>query len=107
MVVFVKKMRLPLLAAAFVLAGTAAHAQPRAHLSRDLQQHLDAGDSTASTVIVSGTAGDVDGFVARHGLSVRRRLTSGAVLDVPAGKLSEIAGDAVLGALSSDGVIRG
>src|SRR5438067_7270905 len=102
-----KAMRLSLLAAALVLAGTSAHAQPRAHLSNDLQQHLDAGDRTATTVVVSGAAADVDGFAARHGLEVRRRLTSGAVLDVPAGRLQEVASDTALGPLSGDQVIHG
>src|SRR5205814_5668988 len=64
-------------------ATTTAHAQGRrAHLSNDLQRHLDAGDVTATTVIVNGTSEEVAAIAARHGLRVRRMLTSGASLDV-------------------------
>src|SRR5207244_8969903 len=44
---------------------------------------------------------------ARHGLRVRRTLTSGAVLDVPAGRLDEVAADADVPQLSGDHVMRG
>ena len=95
-------------AIAFVLvASTGAGAQPRAHLSTDLQHRLDAGDGSASTVIVSGTSAEVDAIAARHGLRVQRRLDGGAVLDVPAGRLTEVASDAGLTQLSSDHEIRG
>ena len=77
-------IRLLLLAAGLALAvHSEARAQSLAHLSKDLQQHLDAGDQDASAIIVSGSAGDVDAFAARHGLTIRRRLTSGAVLNDP------------------------
>src|SRR5471032_2862163 len=80
--------RLLLPVTAILLAGVSqagAQSSHRAHISNDLQQHIDAGDATGTTVIVSGTAAQVDAIAARHGLRVRRRLTSGAVLDVPAG----------------------
>ena len=79
----------------------------RAHLSDDLQQHLDAGDATATTVIVTGTPDQIAAIAARHGLGVRRLLTSGAVLEVPAGRLDELAADANVPQLSGDHVIRG
>src|SRR5712691_2995975 len=95
-------------AAIFFISVTVAAAQGRrAHLSDDLQQHLDAGDSTATTVIVSGTPAQVAAIAARHGLRVRRTLTSGAVLDVPAGRLDEVAADADVPQLSGDHVMRG
>src|SRR5438132_12328792 len=53
-----RRARAVVLAAAAILFVhvTVADAQGRrAHLSNDLQQHLDAGDATATTVIVSGT----------------------------------------------------
>ena len=99
-----------LCAAVTLLAGVAqaagAQSHP-AHLSDDLKHHIDSGDATASTVIVSGTAAQVNAIAARHGLRVLRRLTSGAVLDVPAGHLSELADDADVPQLSGDHVIRG
>jgi len=51
---------------------TAANGQGRAHLSNDLQRHLDAGDATATTVIVTGTSEQVAAIAARHGLRVAR-----------------------------------
>src|SRR5438094_503823 len=99
--------RLLLLAAAFLFASVTADAQgQRAHLSNDLQQHLDAGDATATTVIVTGTPDQIAAIAARHGLGVRRLLTSGAVFEVPAGRLDELAAGAHLVSvkvLGSDG----
>src|SRR2546421_10187286 len=95
-------------AAVLCTAVSGADAQgKRAHLSDDLQRHLDSGDATATTVIVSGTAEQVAGIAARHGLKVQRVLASGAVLDVPAGRLDEVASDADVPQLSGDHVMRG
>ena len=99
--------RLLLAAATFLFASVTADAQGRAHLSDDLQQHLDAGDATATTVIVTGTPDQIAAIAARHGLGVRRLLTSGAVLEVPAGRLDELAADADVPQLSGDHVIHG
>jgi hypothetical protein len=85
-------------------AGAQSH---RAHLSDDLTHHLNSGDATGSTVIVIGTAAQVDAIVARHGLRVHRRLASGAVLDVPPGRLSEVAADPDVPQLSGDHVMHG
>src|SRR5882762_1348377 len=79
----------------------------RAHLSSDLQQHLDAGDSTTTTVIVSGTSDEIAAVAARHGARVRRLLTSGAVLEIPAGRLEEVAADTDVPQLSGDHVMHG
>ena len=81
------RRRRPLLLPAAALLWRASHAdaQGRAHLSDDLQQHLDAGDATATTVIVTGTPDQIAAIAARHGLRVRRLLTSGAVLRCPPG----------------------
>src|ERR1041385_3949331 len=87
-------------------AGADAQAR-RAHLSNDLQRYLDSGDSTGTTVIVSGSAEQVAAIAARHGLRVRKPLTSGAVLDGPAGRLEEVAADADVPQLSADRVMRG
>src|SRR5258705_6147854 len=94
-------------AAVLFTAVSGADAQgKRAHLSDDLQRHLDAGDATPTTVIVSGTSDGVAAIAARHGLKVRRALTSGAVLDVPAGPLDQPGSDAELPHLSGDHVMR-
>ena len=66
----------------------AAQSRRRAHLSEDLQARLRAGDPTDTSVIVTGTQARVDAIAARHGLRIRKRLESGAVLDVPAGRLA-------------------
>src|SRR4051812_19407517 len=87
--------------------STAASAQGRAHLSNDLQRHLDAGDATATTVIVTGTREQVAAIAARHGLRVRRALTSGASLEVPAGKLDEVASDPDVPQISGDQATHG
>jgi len=98
----------PMAAALLFAAVSGADAQgKRAHLSDDLQRHLDAGDATATTVIVSGTSEQVAALAARHGLRVRRALTSGAVVDVPAGRLDELAADTNVPQLSGDHVMRG
>ena len=53
--------------AAVSLTLAAADAQAaRAHLSNDLQRHLDSGDTTGTTVIVSGSAERVAAIAARH-----------------------------------------
>ena len=80
----------------------AAQSRRRAHLSEDLQARLRAGDSTDTSVIVSGTQARIDAIAARHGLRIRKRLESGAVLDVPAGRLGEVTEDSDLDQLSSN-----
>src|SRR6185503_12389895 len=96
-------------AVAFLLVSvTSADAQGRrAHLSADLQKHLEAGDSGPSTVILSGTSDQISAIAARHSLRIRRLLTSGAVVDVPAGALDALAADADVPQLSGDHVTRG
>src|SRR5688572_33045629 len=55
----------------------------RARLSHDLAERLRSGDTRGASVIVTGSQERIDGIAARHGLQVRKRLASGAVLDVP------------------------
>src|SRR5262245_6920375 len=96
-------------AVAFLLVSvTSADARDhRAHLSADLQKHLDAGDSGPSTVILSGTSDQISLIAARHGLRIRRLLTGGAVVDVPAGALDALAADADVPPVSGDHVTQG
>src|SRR5690349_15890322 len=95
----------PVMIAALVLFSsvTIAGAQGRrAHLSQDLQRHLGSGDTTSSTVIVTGTSAQIAAIAERHGLRIRRQLASGAVLEIPAGQLDEVAADADVPQLSGD-----
>src|SRR5688500_311236 len=97
---YARRLRLvSLLAAAAVAACAAAAVGQRqdgraALLSTDLVQRLQAGGSDATTVILTGSQGLVDDVAARHGLLVKKRLRSGALLEVPAYKLEAVAADA-------------
>lgn len=82
-----------IVAAAPALAGQATSQGRTARVSDDLIGRIRSGDSSATTVIVTGTAAQIDSVAKRHGLRVRRRLESGAVLDVPAGKLAGVTRD--------------
>ena len=83
-----------------------ASAQRRARLSDDLAARLGAGDAAGTSVIVTGTAEQIDGVAARHGLRVRKRLQGGAVLEVPAGRLADLASDAGIDLLSGNSIVR-
>src|SRR5688572_20842137 len=108
---YARRLRLvSLLAAAALAAGApAADAQGqdgrRARLSTDLAQRLQAGDSDATAVILTGSQGLVDDVAARHGLLVRKRLRSGALLEVPAYKLEAVAADADVDHLSGNHIV--
>jgi serine protease AprX len=78
----------------------------RARLSHDLVARLRSGDTSDTSVIVTGSQARVDRLAARHGLRVSKRLESGAVLDVPAGKLAAVANDADVDQLSSNQQMR-
>lgn len=97
------------LLAACVVAMTPAEAVAqgrRARLSEDLVERLRNGDTTDTSVIVTGTQATVNALAARHGLRVRKRLQSGAVLDVPAGALALVADDPDAGSLSPNATLR-
>jgi serine protease AprX len=104
----VSRLTAHLLAAA--LAATALFAAPRpadaqarrARLSADLAQRIQAGDVEGTTVIFTGTQARVDELAARHGLRVRKRLKTGAVLDVPARRLEAVAADPAVDHLSGN-----
>src|SRR5213075_3040606 len=71
--------------AAFLVAPAApVGAAHRARLSADLADHLNAGSSSIS-VIVHGTKAEGDALASRYNLVVKRRMKSGAVLQVTAG----------------------
>src|SRR5436190_4377301 len=90
----------------FVHDDAAAQSRRRAHLSEDIQARLRAGDTADTSVIVTGTQEHIEAIAARHGLRIRKRLESGAVLDVPAGRLAEVSDDGDLDQLSSNYALR-
>ena len=95
------------LALALLLAASAAPAQSRtARLSEDLARQVATADPAPVRVILTGSPEEVDTLVARHGLRLRRRLATGAAVDVPPGQLSALAGDAAVTVLSSDQIVR-
>ena len=88
---------------------TTSHAQAkgrRAHLSDDLRRQLAAGNPTDTDVILTGTRARVEAIAARHGLQVRRHLNTGAVLDVPAGRLASLAEDPEVDQISGNHAVR-
>src|ERR1051325_3712810 len=91
-------------AAAILLAAPTAQAQGRrARLSEELSKKLAQGDTnTTTSVIVSGNQMRALAIAARHGLRVSKLLATGAVLDVPAGSLADLAGDADVDTLTAD-----
>jgi serine protease AprX len=78
----------------------------RAHLSDDLRRQLAAGNPTDTDVILTGTRAGVEAIAARHGLRVRRHLKTGAVVDVPAGRLATLAEDPEVDQLSGNHAVR-
>ena len=92
------------LAAALLLPATDVSAKGRraARLSQDLQDRIQASSTDSTCVIVPGTQAQVDRMATRHGLRISKRLHTGAVMDVPAGKLAALAADARVPSLSSN-----
>ena len=89
-----------------ILPAASSAETPRARLSADLSDRIEKGDTQPTSVLVTTTQAHVDALAARHGLRVGRRLQSGAVLEVPAGKLAELADDASVGHLSGNQTMR-
>jgi serine protease AprX len=86
-----------------LVAPPHATAQSRhSRLSEDLAHKLRGGDYTDTSVIVSGTAAEINDLVARHGLTMKKRLRQGAVLTVKAGRLVDVANDPGVGHLASN-----
>jgi len=89
--------------AAFVLSADAASAQGRhARLSKDLAERVRSGDFREASVIVTGTDAQVQSLAVRHGLRIKKRLATGAVVEVPAGTLAALADDPAADQLSSN-----
>jgi len=89
---------------ALFVAGP-AHAAHRARLSADLADQLASG-SQAMHVIIHGTSAEVAALVSRYNLTVKKILTSGAVVTVNAGQLDALQQDPAVDHLSGDIRIR-
>ncbi len=102
---------------AAVLLGVLAAANPaaaqgrKARVSSDLAVVLSQADAGAAVpetidVIVSGNDAFVARIAGKHGASVKKGLTGGAVLSVSAASLARMAADVEVGAISGDGDLR-
>src|SRR5439155_24027754 len=85
--------------------STASEAH-RARLSRDLADRLAARDERATDVIVNGSAETVNAIAARYGAHVKKRLQSGAVLEVTGGQLDAISQDPDVDHVAGDVPVR-
>src|SRR5687768_10686858 len=83
------------LVAATLLLATAASADAggRVRLSSDLTAHLTSASTADVDVIISGSTESVDRLARRHGLRVRKWLSSGAVLSASKASLEALAQD--------------
>ncbi len=86
-------------------AAPVAAQHRRARLSADLADRV-GRDTDATRVIVQGTAEQVEGLARRHGLSIRRYLRGGAVVNVRAGSLAAVVNDDQLDHASLDAVVH-
>jgi serine protease AprX len=90
-----------------VLLPADAAAQGRhVRMSDDLVERLRAGDVAGHEIIVSGSATHISALAERHGLIVRKRLKSGAVLEVPPGALEALTRDTEVDQISGNHRLR-
>jgi hypothetical protein len=68
-------------------------AQDRARLSDSLQRHVLSKSTRAIEVIVHGTADEIAGVAARHGLRVKKRMSEGAVLLADAAQIESLSAE--------------
>ena len=77
-------------------------AAERARLSKGVSDHLASGSRVPLDLIVRGSADEVDALAARQGLSIKRRLQSGAVLQASAAQIEALRDDPAVDHLSAD-----
>src|SRR5688572_22148565 len=87
------------------LAGSADAGPRRARLSADLSAHLAAGSGEID-VIVSGSVEKIDRLAARHGLRIKKTLSSGAVFTVSRQSLDALSQDLDVETLSGNSTVR-
>ena len=91
-------------AACHLLFMAPAFAQTPAHLSDDLSSSLSQSTGSRQTmrVIVHGSADEVAGIAARHGVRIKRLMSSGAVLEADAAGLESLRSDGLVDHISGD-----
>ncbi|HEX7282513.1 MAG TPA: S8 family serine peptidase, partial [Vicinamibacterales bacterium] len=96
-------------AAVAMLFATAVAADAngrRARLSADLAAHLTSSSTADVDVIVSGSTESVDRLVQRHGLRIKKWLSSGAVVSASKDSLESLAADETVEAVSGNALVR-
>ncbi len=88
------------------VADASAQGRRPTRVDANLAERLRAGDTTDSSVIFIAPPARVKAIAARHGLRIKELLHSGAVFDVPAGRLAQLAEDPDVEALSSNYALR-
>src|SRR5687768_2580464 len=97
------------LAASVLLLASAVSADAggrRVRLSSDLTAHLNSASTADVDVIVSGSTESVDRLAKRHGLRLRKWLSSGAVLSASRASLESLAADGEIESVSGNAVVR-
>jgi serine protease AprX len=79
-------------------------AAPRAKLSKDVAEAVARG--AAHDVILQGSRAEVESIAARHGVTIKSWLRTGAVLGADAAQLAALASDPGVGHLSGDTLVR-
>ena len=87
-------------------ATSSAASGRRARLSSGLTAHVNSGSSAPVNLIVSGPQERIDWLVRRHGLRVKKILSSGAVLTASRAAMIALADDDEVEALSGDPMVR-
>ena len=93
-------------ALAIGLSAVAVEAAPKARLSRDLADALQARRGEARDVILQADQATVTAVAARHGATIRKWLATGAVLSVSGASLDAMSNDASVDHLSGDTLVR-
>ena len=87
-------------------ATSSAASGRRARLSSGLTAHVNSGSSAPVNLIVSGPQERIDWLVRRHGLRVKKILSSGAVLTASRAAMIALADDDEIEDLSGDPMVR-
>ena len=87
-------------------ATSSAASGRRARLSSGLTAHVNSGSSAPVNLIVSGPQERIDWLVRRHGLRVKKILSSGAVLTASRAAMIALADDDEIEDLSGDLMVR-
>jgi len=94
-------------AALLLSLSTAAEAgSHRASFSSDLLKHFDSGSSVAVDLIISGTPDRLDRLARRHGLVLKKVLSSSAVFTASRAAFDSLAQDEEAGAVSGDAIVH-